>query len=282
MPDAFEGLRRPYPIRRPDPRFAVQLLRRLELERTMEPEQSEALAIRVAVPAMVHLGVGDADRAARFFGEVLGWETERAEYRGHVRHYVLGELGVRPCITDEPGVPDVQLGFQVEDVAGTARLVEELGGTVVQDLLDDDEGPFVAVRDDQGVGLAFWPRGGQRVEPQGWAPPGGLAYFAIQVPDVERATTFYGRLLGWPFETVGVPQYQHVADHLGGVAMGILGGEPAAGVALHFIVADLDAAAAKVIALGGTAGEPHPTGPMLAVDCRDDQGLPFSVAIPDR
>ncbi len=265
----------------------------MNLETSMNPEISGDLDTqtvhpgpivpRVPVPAMVHLGVGDADRAAWFFGEVLAWETERREYRGHVRHYVLGEWAVRPCITDEVGAPAVQLGFQVGDVEAMARRVEDLGGVVVRDELDDEEGPFVGVLDDQGVALAFWhTEHGHRVEQHGWAPPGGLSYFAILVPDVERASSFYGDLLGWPFEIVDAPSYRHVGDHVEAVAMGVLGGSPAPGVALYFIVADLEAVASRVRALGGAAGETYVTGPMQAVDCHDDQGLSFSIAVANR
>jgi predicted enzyme related to lactoylglutathione lyase len=238
---------------------------------------------RIVIPKMVYLGSDDPDRAAGFLAEVLGWRTERVEYRGHVRHYVLGDFAVRPCITDEPGASAVQLGFEVQDVAATAQLVEGLGGSVTQDDLDDEEGPFVAVRDNQNIALSFWAGPSPReFDQQGWAPPGGIAYFAICVPDLERATTFYGRLLGWPFENLGDPAYRHVADHVAPVAMGIVGGAAEPRIALYFIVTDLKAAASAVSALGGSAGEPYPTGPMLAVDCHDDRGLSFSIAVPKR
>lgn len=234
---------------------------------------------RTLIPKMVHLGVADADRAARFFGEVLGWQTERVEWKGHVRHYVLGDFAVRPCITDELDAPPVQLGFEVADVVASVARVDDAGGRIVVDNVEET-GRFVAVRDDQDVALGFWNYGPPSPPALGgWAPVGGLAYFAIHVPDLERGTEFYGRVLDWTFEDADLPDYRHVADHVEPVAMGILG-DARPGVALYFIVDDLEAAAATVRALGGEVHERSRTGPMETIECRDPEGLAFHIAVP--
>jgi predicted enzyme related to lactoylglutathione lyase len=236
---------------------------------------------RTLIPKMVHLGVGDADRAADFLREVLGWQTERVEWRGHVRHYVLGDFAVRPCITDEPDAPPIQLGFEVADVAAAVARVEQAGGRIVVDETEDT-GRFTAARDDQDIALAFWHYGPPSPPPlAGWPPVGGLAYFAIHVPDLERATAFYGRVLGWTFEDSDVPDYRHVADHVEPVAMGIVG-NASSRVALYFIVDDLDAAAARVRSLGGEVRRRSRTGPMETIECRGDQGISFNIAVPAR
>jgi predicted enzyme related to lactoylglutathione lyase len=281
MTDPFVTLRRPYEPRRPRPRFAVELRQRLQQEIGMTDEIDEPAATRTLIPKMVHLGVDDADRAARFFGAALGWQTERVEYRGHVRHYVLGDVAVRPCITDETGAPPVQLGFEVTDVAAVAARVAVAGGRVVTDETEET-GRFVATRDDQDVAIAFWNYGPVGPSPPGgWAPVGGLAYFAVHVPDLDRATAFYGSVLGWSFEDAEVANYRHVDDHVEAVAMGIRGGENP-GVALYFIVDDLDAAAERVRAAGGEVREREITGPMETIGCSDDDGLPFWIAVPLR
>jgi predicted enzyme related to lactoylglutathione lyase len=278
MGDPFEALDRPYRPRRPAARFAVELLRRLEQEIGMTID-TDSLLTRTLIPKMVHLGVTDADHTARFFGDALGWETERVEYRGHVRHYVGGDVAVRPCITDEADAPVVQLGFEVHDVATFVRRVEAAGGSVVTDEVEDT-GRYVVTRDDQGVPIAFWNYGPPAARPSGgWAPPGGLTYFAIRLPDLERGTTFYNRVLGWQYVDEGDAHYRHVADHQEPVAMGILGGADP-GVALYFVVEDLDAAAARIRALGGATGVRAVTGPMDTMECRDDRGLPFWIAVP--
>jgi predicted enzyme related to lactoylglutathione lyase len=278
MVDPFDALHRPHRPRRPDARFAVELLRRLEQEIGMTTD-IDPLVTRTLIPKMVHLGVTDADHTARFFEEALGWETERVEYRGHVRHYVGGDVAVRPCITDEAGAPPVQLGFEVHDVATFVGRVKAAGGSIVTDEVEDT-GRYVAVRDDQGVPVAFWNYGPLAARPPGgWAPPGGLTYFAIRLPDLERGTAFYNRVLGWQYEDEDDPDYRHVADHREPVAMGILGSADP-GVALYFLVEDLEAAAARIRALGGATGVHAITGPMDTIECRDDRGLPFWIAVP--
>ena len=109
---------------------------------------NDQLDVDVArIPAMVHLGVADADRAMQFYGPLFDWEAERVEYRGHIRHYVYNTVNVTPCITDEVDAPPLQLGFTVDDVPATARLVTELGGVVVDDESTPDGGGFLQVRD---------------------------------------------------------------------------------------------------------------------------------------
>ena len=154
--DPFEALRRPSPSRRPRVGFAVALRRRLEEELHMTTTDDQLDVEAVRIPAMVHLGVADADRAIRFFGLLFDWEAERVEYRGHIRHYVYNTVNVTPCITDEAGAPRLQLGFTVDDVPATARLVTELGGAIMDDESTPDGGGFVLARDAQGIPLQLW------------------------------------------------------------------------------------------------------------------------------
>jgi predicted enzyme related to lactoylglutathione lyase len=47
---------------------------------------------------------------------------------------------------------------------------------------------------------------------------------------------------------------------------------------VYFRVTDVDAAAARVRAAGGTAGETTPNANGWHADCLDDQGLAFSIS----
>lgn len=110
---------------------------------------------------------------------------------------------------------------------------------------------------------------------------GELSHFEIGVPDVDRARRFYGELLGWAFEPT---------DH--GARIKTAAGPPGglhregegAGLQVFYVVPDLDEAAERVRALGGTVdegGEEGPGGRWL-YSCRDDQGVPFGLQEPPK
>jgi predicted enzyme related to lactoylglutathione lyase len=278
--DPFDALRRPSPSRRPRVDFAVALRRQLEEELHVNTT-NEQLETEVArIPAMLHIGVADADRAMRFYGSPFDWEAERLEYRGHIRHYVYNTVNVTPCITDEPDAAPMQLGFTVDDVPATVRLVTDLGGLIVADESTPDGGGFLEVRDPQGIALGLWRASGvDHPHPPTTKPePADLTYFVIRVPDAERATGFFGELLGWRFERDAASRYFHVDDHVQPVAMGILGAAPAPDVACYFRVGDVEIARERVRELGGSANETFEMGPLVAADCTDDQGTSFGIA----
>jgi predicted enzyme related to lactoylglutathione lyase len=280
--DPFDALRRPSPSRRPRVDFAVALRRQLEEELHVNTTNDQLdTGVDVArIPAMLHIGVADADRAMRFFGPLFDWEAERLEYRGHIRHYVYNTVNVTPCITDEPDAAPMQLGFTVDDVPATVRLVTDLGGVVVDDESTPGGGGFVEVRDPQGIALGLWRASG--VDHPHAAitkrAPADLTYFVIRVPDADRSAGFFGELLGWRFEHDAGTDYFHVDDHEQPVAMGILGAAPVPEVRCYFRVADVEGARARVRELGGSAGETFEMGPLAAADCTDDQGDAFGIA----
>jgi predicted enzyme related to lactoylglutathione lyase len=278
--DPFDALRRPSPSRRPRVDFAVALRRQLEEELDMTTTNDQLDVDVARIPAMVHLGVADADLAMQFFGPLFDWEAERVEYRGHIRHYVYNTVNVIPCITDEVDAPPLQLGFTVDDVPAAARLVTELGGVVVDDESTPDGGGFLQVRDAQGVPLGLWRASGEDHEHAPVTKPASadLTYFMIRVPDADRGAGFFGELLGWRFDYNAAMDYYHVDDHVQPVAMGIAGAAASAEVACYFRVADVEAARARVRELGGAAGETFVMGPLRAADCTDDQGNAFGIA----
>ena len=185
-----------------------------------------------------------------------------------------------PCITDEVDAPPLQLGFTVDDVPATARLVTELGGVVVDDESTPDGGGFLQVRDAQGIPLGLWRASGEDHAHAPVTKPASadLTYFMIRVPDAEQGAGFFGELLGWRFDYDAAIDYFHVDDHAQPVAMGIAGGRRAPTSRCYFRVADVEAARARVRELGGAAGETFAMGPLSAADCTDDQGHAFGIA----
>jgi predicted enzyme related to lactoylglutathione lyase len=108
-------------------------------------------------------------------------------------------------------------------------------------------------------------RGGQTVSEVG--------YITIEVPDAERARTFFGSLLGWQFTPGRTPQGYNVTNlsPLGG----LWGGQERPEVVLLFSVENVDAAVARVRELGGEAEEPEDAPYGRIASCRDDQGMRF-------
>ena len=113
---------------------------------------------------------------------------------------------------------------------------------------------------------------------------GELSFFSIGVGDVARGGAFYGDLLGWELEEVS----GGLVVSGGGVDGGIHGGDAGASPYVFFRVDDLDAALARVEALGGArepVGEDHGDEDQVArfgrfALCRDDQGSSFGLHEP--
>jgi predicted enzyme related to lactoylglutathione lyase len=97
-----------------------------------------------------------------------------------------------------------------------------------------------------------------------------LGYYTILVSDLERGKAFYGAVLGWTFgEDVG-----HAADSNppGGLSAGA-----GPGVRIYFRTSDIRAALERVRDAGGEAAEPVLYKSGWSADCRDDQGVSFSL-----
>ena len=114
---------------------------------------------------------------------------------------------------------------------------------------------------------------------------GELAFVELGVEDVEKARVFYQSLFGWSFEPG--PGDQGLMISGPGVGAGIHGGDPGASPYVFFRVDDIDAAAARVMELGGTVDDADVEGEEESIAafgrfklCKDDQGSPFGLHQP--
>jgi predicted enzyme related to lactoylglutathione lyase len=98
-------------------------------------------------PAHFELGVEDAARARRFYGELLGWELETT--RGDDAWARTG--GVVGGVHGGDGRALIVLYFAVDDLDAAVRRVRELGGEANEPGPPDPSGRYVECRDDQGV-----------------------------------------------------------------------------------------------------------------------------------
>jgi predicted enzyme related to lactoylglutathione lyase len=99
---------------------------------------------------------------------------------------------------------------------------------------------------------------------------GDVAYSALWLPDVDRASAFYAAVLGWRVGT----GYQ-----IAGVTppMGMRGDVADGTLFLCHAVDDLHAAIARVRAAGGVADEPTQQPFGVLADCVDNQGMRFAL-----
>lgn len=94
----------------------------------------------------------DPEASKRFCSSVFGWTYDEAGDGGgiHVSNVVTecglggGRLGTAP-----------EAFFRVDDLTEAGRKVAELGGTVLTEVMEGDEGSHLMCLDDQGVGFGL-------------------------------------------------------------------------------------------------------------------------------
>jgi uncharacterized protein len=92
--------------------------------------------------------------------------------------------------------------ISVEDAEATAARADELGGAAVFRAPFDvlDAGRVAAIRDPTGAIVSLWqPLAG--IGATLVNDVGALCWNELVTPDVERAQSFFGELLGWEYET---------------------------------------------------------------------------------
>jgi uncharacterized glyoxalase superfamily protein PhnB len=99
----------------------------------------------------------DVDRAAAFYGALLGWDAAPAELASdgthHYRH--VGNTSVPFGFHDDPGDPSPHHYYRVGDLDAMVRRVRDLGGEVLE-VSQYESGGNARCRDDQGVEFELW------------------------------------------------------------------------------------------------------------------------------
>jgi predicted enzyme related to lactoylglutathione lyase len=237
------------------------------------PQPGEPFRYRHGDTAYLSLWVPDVERAARFYGAVLGWE---AVGEGPGRH--VPTTTPRQGLWTSSGPPSVLCCYVVDDIAGALDRVTAAGGRAGAPSLEP-YGTVASCADDQGAEFALvqLPAGH---DPGATADPplhgraaGDVAYLVVERPDSAAARAFYGAVLGWEFSG------GRVADgwNVDGVApmTGLAGGADRPRVRPMYRVDDIAAAVARVREAGGTATAPAEQPYGLNAECVDDQGLAF-------
>jgi predicted enzyme related to lactoylglutathione lyase len=219
----------------------------------------------------VSIQVPDVERAAAFYSAVLGWEYE-AHVAGarhvHGQSMHIGIFGVQER-------PNLYCAYAVGDVDAAIQRVRAAGGSA-EAPTEKPWGRSADCIDNQGTSFSmFTPRADDPGErpPMNGARHGDLCYLTYGVIDSAAAREFYAAVLGWTFADGHANDGWQIEDvaPMGGIG----GGRSEQVTAPMWLVDDVEAAAARVRAAGGTATEVAQRPYGLESECTDDQGTHF-------
>ncbi len=225
------------------------------------------------------LWVADDERAAAFYGSVLGWRTEPAA-AGHARRVegAVPHLGVMGGHETAP----MFLCYGVDDLDGALEQVVAGGGRAGEPT-DEPFGRVAECVDPEGAQFALYQLTSDEVvdvadasaavRPVNGAGHGDLAYITVSAVDSARFRRFYGDVLGWEFAAGRVEDGWQVTDSA--PMVGVQGGHDQVAIVPMYRVDDIDAAVDRVRAAGGTSTDPEPQPYGISAECVDDQGNRF-------
>lgn len=163
---------------------------------------SERTSYVPGTPCWVDLGTPDVDAAARFYGELFGWEVPEqpnsAEMGGYRRAMKGGKdvAGMMPLM-QEGQPPAWSTYVSVADADAAAKAVAEGGGAVVAEPMDVmDLGRMAVFTDPAGAFFGIWQPGtfaGAELVNE----PGAVGWNELSTRDPEGAKRFYGAVFGW-------------------------------------------------------------------------------------
>jgi uncharacterized protein len=198
----------------------------------------------------------DAEKAKRFYTELLGWQTEA--WPGEMEYTIIkvGDKGHGGIAAAQGGAPSHWMGnVFVEDVDEVARRTEAAGGKVLYGPEEIPEvGRFALISDPQGAVLsAFTPR----PQGEGELGEGVFVWDELHTSDPAAAKSFYGEVIGWSArdEDMGGFAYTIFQNRAGTDVAGcseLREGEPGSNWLVYIGTDDIDATTARAQELGAT------------------------------
>ena len=239
------------------------------------------------VPSWVDLGVPDPKQAARFYGQLFGWDVQEGppEAGGYAIAQLRGRAVAGLGPQQNPGPPAWTTYVNVDSADDTVAKIKAEGGMVFMEPFDVmDVGRMAIFADPAGAVLGLW-------EPKAHKgagivnEPDTFSWAELVTTDVEAAKTFYCAVFGWDAETHGEGSGSYTEWKLEGRSIGgampkppQMPAEMSPHWAVYFTVADTDAAVGKVKELGGAAmAGPMEIEPGRFAVVADDQGAVFNV-----
>jgi predicted enzyme related to lactoylglutathione lyase len=234
----------------------------------------------------------DLERAAEFYGHVLGWKVGDPgmapfPYKiGSVEGY--GVAGMLTTPPDAKGMPPCWTGYvAVENVDAAVEKIKEHGGRSMRPPWDiPNIGRAAVVADKQGAPfMLFRPNeGAEMPAPPAPHTPGLVGWRELHAADGTMAMDFFSGLFGWREEgrhdmgPMGIYRLYKAGDQEGGMMTKSPQG-PGPCWLFYFLVEAADAANARVVAKGGKVlhGPHEVPGGMFATQCVDAEGAMFGL-----
>ncbi len=231
------------------------------------PVTGAAIQIQHGDVGYVSVWTPDADRAAAFYGHVLGWVYDPDTHQVTNTRERIGLYSV-----DVP--PTLFCCYAVADLDGARQAIVSGGGTV-DELEQFDFGTLSGATDSQGASFGvFQPNPGQPRPALNGSGPGELSYITYEVADSTAFRAFYSRVLFWTFEPGRIDDgWQVQQTH---PMAGVAGGSAQQATVPMWTVDDIEAAVVRVREAGGTIiDEPTQQAYGRSALCTDDQGSRF-------
>jgi predicted enzyme related to lactoylglutathione lyase len=251
-------------------------------------------------PIWYELLSDDADASTAFYEQVIGWTVHRAEPGGMDYRMIDaggGDLvGGLMNLTDEMkagGAKPIWLFYiGVDDVDATVDTIVAKGGAIHLPAFDmPGVGRMAMVADPQGI-MFYVMRGEGEGDSQAWSRMGmgKCNWNELVTPDQSAANSFYAEVFGWqypdkmPMGEMGDYIFIEAAGETIGATMPKPPEGQPAGWTFYFRTPDIDAAAERVKAAGGTvhAGPMEVPGGDMVIVASDPQGAGFGIAAPGR
>jgi predicted enzyme related to lactoylglutathione lyase len=231
------------------------------------PVTGAATPIQHGDVGYVSVWTPDADRAAAFYGHVLGWTYDPSTHEVTNTTQHIGIFSV-----DSP--QGMLCCYAVADLAGARQSILHGGGSVGE-LQEFNFGTVLDATDSAGTAFAvFQPAPGTPRPDLNGAGPGEVSYLTYEVTDSTAFKAFYSRVLYWTFAPGRIDDgWQVEQTH---PMAGVAGGSAQRVTVPMWTVEDVDAAVARVREAGGTViDEPSQQPYGKSAQCTDDQGTRF-------
>lgn len=238
----------------------------------------------------VDLGTTDTEGAKNFYKGLFDWsfldlptDSGVIYSMAQIDGYNVAGIGPLSPGMQEQGIPPFWSAYvKHDDVDAVAASADKAGGTVIAPPFDVmDSGRMTIIQDPTGAAFGVWqPR--QHIGAQLVNVPNTLVWNELQTNDLDAARSFYAAIFGWTYE---VDANGYVVCNVGDRGQaGMMKIEEDWGPVPpnwtnYFLVADIEASAAKVSELGGNLMvPPTPAGEVgkFAV-AQDPQGAFFSI-----